>query len=350
MAEEMKLGFRRIEKKLREQMTFNFVQLKGDIIETGVCTQCGACAAFCDHISIIDGTPTLSGTCESCGVCYAQCPRTIITEEGLIGNYISVYAAKSKFKSIKGQDGGVITALLSYCKKENLIDAAVVTQKDPEHPWKPYPTYVDKIPEIKKAAGSIYCHSFTMPALVSAIEDGYRSIGFVGTPCNIDAVYKMQKSPSRLFNLMIKVSILRFGLFCMDSFTYEGLKTFIDQKGIDLSTVKKMEISGGQLRVHYNNNMTSFRVRHLDNYRSSSCYFCTDLTSENSDISFGGVGSPPGYTTVLVRSNIGEEILWEAADAGWISLDELSFDGFSRVLNLARIKKIHLYTVARRRE
>jgi coenzyme F420-reducing hydrogenase beta subunit len=62
------------------------------------------------------------------------------------------------------------------------------------------------------------------------------------------------------------------------------------------------------------------------------------------------VGSPPGYTTVLVRSNIGEEILWEAADDGWISLNELSFDGFSRVLNLARIKKIHLYTVARRKE
>jgi coenzyme F420 hydrogenase subunit beta len=350
MAEDMRQGFRRIEKKLKEQMTFSFTQLKKDIIETGVCTQCGACAAFCEKISIIDGLPSLSGNCESCGVCYAQCPRTIITEEGLIGNYISAYTAKSKFKTIKGQDGGVITALLSYCKKENLIDAAVVTQKDPQHPWKPYPTYVDKIPEIKKASGSIYCHSFTMPALVSAVEEGYRSIGFVGTPCNIDAVYKMQKSPSRLFNLMIKVSILRFGLFCMDSFTYEGLKTFIDQKGIDLSTVKKMEISGGQLRVHYNNNMTSFRIRDLDNYRSTSCYFCTDLTSENSDISFGGVGSPPGYTTVLVRSNIGEEILWEAADDGWISLNELSFDGFSRVLNLARIKKIHLYTVARRKE
>lgn len=350
MVEDMKLGFRHIEKKLKDRMQFSFIQLKEDIVDTGVCTQCGACAAFCDKIVMEDGVPVLSSNCENCGVCYAQCPRTIITEEGLIGNYIAAYTAQSKFKTIKGQDGGVVTALLSYCMKENLIDAAVVTQKDAEHPWKPYPMYATKIPEIRKASGSVYCHSLTMPALVSAVEEGFRSIGFVGTPCNIDAVYKLQKSPSRLFNLMIKVNVLRFGLFCMDSFTYNGIKTFIENKGIDLSTVKKMEIFGGFLHVHYNNSMTKFRVRALDEYRSSSCYFCTDLTSENSDISFGGVGSPSGYTTVLTRSNIGDEIIREAAEDGWISLHEMEFDDFMKVLNLARIKKIHLYTVARRKE
>jgi len=350
MVEDMKLGFRHIEKKLRERMAFNFTQLKGDIIDTGVCTQCGACTAFCDKIVMENGVPVLSGNCENCGVCYAQCPRTIITEEGLIGNYIAAYTAQSKFKTINGQDGGVVTALLSYCMKENLIDAAVVTQKDTEHPWKPHPAYVTKIPDVKKASGSVYCHSMTMPALVKAVEEGFRSIGFVGTPCNIDAVYKLQKSPSRLFNLMIKVNVLRFGLFCMDSFTYEGIRTFIEGKGIDLSKVKKMEILGGFLHVHYDNSMTKFRVRALDEYRSSSCHFCTDLTSENSDISFGGVGSPSGYTTVLTRSNIGDEIIREAAEDGWISLHEMEFDDFMKVLNLARIKKIHLYTVARRKE
>jgi coenzyme F420 hydrogenase subunit beta len=350
MVQNMKVGFRHIEKKLKERMAFNFVQLKKDIVDTGVCTQCGACAAFCNKITIQEGLPVLSENCENCGVCYAQCPRTIITEEGLIGNYISAYAAKSKFKTVKGQDGGAVSALLSYCMKENLIDAAVVTKKDTEDPWKPFPTYVTKLPEIRKASGSIYCHSLTIPALVSAIEDGFRSIGFVGTPCNIDAVYKMQKSPSRMFSMMIKVNIIRFGLFCMDSFTYAGLRTFIESKGVDLNSVTKMEISGGFLNVHYDNNMTKYRVRELDEHRSSSCYFCTDLTSENSDISFGGVGSPPGYTTILTRSNIGDEIVREAADDGWISLDELGFDDFTKVLNLARIKKIHLYTVARRRD
>lgn len=350
MAQDMKVGFRHIEKKLKERMKFNFVQLREDIVDTGVCTQCGACAAFCEKISIEDGVPVLSGTCENCGVCYAQCPRTIITEQGLVGNYLAAYTAQSKFKTIKGQDGGVVTALLSYCIKENLIDAAVVTQKDKEHPWKPHPLFVTKIPEVRKASGSIYCHSHTMPALVSAIEDGFRSIGFVGTPCNIDAVYKMQKSPSRLFNLMIKVNILRFGLFCMDSFTYDGLKTFIESKDIGLDRVKKMEIIGGFLRVHYDNSMTRFRIKLLDEFRSSSCHFCTDLTSENSDISFGGVGSPPGYTTILTRTNIGDEIVREAADDGWITLHDMEFDDFTKVLNLARIKKIHLYTVARRKE
>jgi coenzyme F420 hydrogenase subunit beta len=350
MAQEMKLGFRHIEKKLKDRMAFNFSQLKEDIIETGVCTQCGACAAFCDKIVITNGVPVLEGSCERCGVCYAQCPRTIITEEGLVGNYIAAYTCKSKYGTIKGQDGGVVTSLLCYCMKENLIDAAVVTKKDEKEPWKPHPTFVTKIPEIRKASGSIYCHSLTMPALVEAVEEGHHSIGFVGTPCNIDAVYKMQKSPSRLFNLMIKVNILRFGLFCMDSFTYEGMRHFIESQGVDLGKINKMEIKVGYLHVYYDNSMTKFRVRELDEYRSSSCYFCTDLTSESSDLSFGGVGSPPGYTTVLTRSNIGDEILREAADDGWISMEEIGFDDFTKVLNLARIKKLHMYTIARRRD
>ena len=67
-----------------------------------------------------------------------------------------------------------------------------------------------------------------------------------------------------------------------------------------------------------NETTKSFPLHDLDAYRSSSCKFCTDLTAENPDISFGGVGSPQGWTTVLARSGIGYEIFNEAVDSGYI--------------------------------
>jgi coenzyme F420-reducing hydrogenase beta subunit len=38
---------------------------------------------------------------------------------------------------IGGQDGGTVTSILSYLFDEHLIDAAVVTMKDPNKPWHP---------------------------------------------------------------------------------------------------------------------------------------------------------------------------------------------------------------------
>jgi coenzyme F420 hydrogenase subunit beta len=55
-----------------------------------------------------------------------------------------------------------------------------------------------------------------------------RSIGFVGPSCNIDAVYKMQTSPYGLLHMFMRANILKMGLFCMDTFNYEGLKAFLE--------------------------------------------------------------------------------------------------------------------------
>jgi coenzyme F420 hydrogenase subunit beta len=50
---------------------------------------------------------------------------------------------------------------------------------------------------------------------------------------------------------------------------------------------------------------------------------CTDLTAEKSDLSFGGVGSKEGYTTVLARTGLGLELFQDAADRGYIKIEPL---------------------------
>lgn len=348
---EIKDSFDELSERLKGSKD-SFGRLMREVVSTGVCTHCGACVATCDFLDweIDAERPKLTGKCTGCGVCYSQCPRTITAPRDLIGRYQSAYTGKSLIPEIKGQDGGVVTALLLYTLEKKLVDCAVVTAKSSDEPWKPEAKIVKDREELIKTAGSIYSHSQTLIGLLEAIREGNRSIAFVGTPCNIDAVYKMWKAPFGLVRMYMRANILAIGLFCMDSFSYDGLKSFLADHHLSMHDIEKMTIKKGKMQfIQKNGNLLEARVHDLDRYRSSSCNYCTDLTSENADISVGSVGSQEGYSTILARTGIGLEVLLDAAEAGYIELQPMPRSKLTWVYNLARMKKAQLYTMRRRR-
>jgi coenzyme F420 hydrogenase subunit beta len=339
----------RVRRSLKDKERISFGKLKHEIIDPGICTLCGACVASCEVLNVVGGKPALKGPCTACGVCYNQCPRTITTESSLIGNVRDVFTARTMLPEVKGQNGGVVTSMLLYGLEEGLIDSAVVTVKSEEEPWKPVPIIAQTREDILRSQGSIYVHSLTMETLMSAIKRGSRSIGFVGPSCNIDAVYKMQNSPYGLLHMFMRANILKMGLFCMDTFNYEGLKTFLTSKGIPLSDVKEMKIHKGKFSVK-TDSQHIFPLNDIDAFRNGSCTVCTDLTAEKADISFGGVGSKEGYTTVLTRTGLGLELFKDAEDRGYIKIEPLEREGLERVLRQARAKKAQMYMIKRRAE
>jgi coenzyme F420 hydrogenase subunit beta len=345
---DMKKSVIRLKNRIDEEKRLAFGKLRKDIIKPGICTMCGACAATCESIEIIDSQPRLVGPCNGCGVCYIQCPRTITTEEDLIAQIRFAYAARSKLKDIMGQDGGVVTALLAYALEEGLIDCAVVSTRSEDQPWKPVAIVAESYKDLLKSSGSIYSHSMTIKQLMESIQKGRRSIAFVGPSCNIDAVYKMQKSPHGFLHLFMRAHVLRLGLFCMDTFSYEGIKEFSEKHGLSLRDIEGMKIRKGIFEFETKEGVEKYPLSEFDEYRSSSCKYCTDMAAENSDISFGGVGSPDGYTTVLARTSIGYEIFNEAISSGFIEASPLTAVGMERVLHLAKLKKVQMYGINRR--
>ncbi|MCE8426005.1 MAG: Coenzyme F420 hydrogenase/dehydrogenase, beta subunit C-terminal domain [Candidatus Methanoperedens sp.] len=339
----------RVRRSLKDKERISFGKLKREIIDIGICTLCGACVASCEALNVVGGKPVLKGPCTACGVCYNQCPRTITTESSLIGNVRDVFTARTVLPEVKGQNGGVVTSMLLYGLEEGLIDSAVVTVKSEEEPWKPVPIIAQTREDILRSQGSIYVHSLTMETLMSAIKRGSRSIGFVGPSCNIDAVYKMQNSPYGLLHMFMRANILKMGLFCMDTFNYEDLKTFLTSKGIPLSDVKEMKIRKGKFSVKTDSEHI-FPLNDFDAFRNGSCTVCTDLTAEKADLSFGGVGSEEGYTTVLARTGLGLELFKDAEDRGYIKIEPLEREGLERVLRQARAKKVQMYMIKRRVE
>jgi len=349
-----KYSFEYIQKKL-EGKKDSFGMLMKEIVRTGICTECGTCAAVCPVLEWDDlaGQPKLIGKCTGCGICYNQCPRTITDPYQLMGDFKTGYVANTNIPEvIGGQDGGTVTSLLCYLFDEHLIDAAVVTMKNPSKPWYPVAQIITNKDDAIKASGSIYNHSQTVEALMDAVRQDFRSIAFVGTPCNIDAVSKMFDSPTGMLKYFMRCHVLKIGLFCMDSFAPEAIYPFFDSEGIDLSKVQKMDINKGKFHLYYDPQgepFKSYTIKQLDKFKSSSCNFCLDLTSEHADISVGSVGSGAKKNTVFARSGIGAEIMEDAAQKGYLKIEPFNAINLNAVLFLAKLKKVSQYTVRKRK-
>ena len=353
-SEKYKFSFDFISKKL-EGKKDSYGMLMKEIVRAGICTECGTCAAVCpvlewDHIT---SQPKLIGKCTGCGICYNQCPRTITDPIQLMGEFKSGYVGNTNIPEvIGGQDGGTVTSLLCYLFDEHLIDAAIVTMRDPVKLWHPVAQIITSKDDTIKSSGSIYCHSQTVDSLMDAIRSDYRSIAFVGTPCNIDAVKKMMDSPAGMLRWFLRSNVITIGLFCMDSFSPETLYPMFEKDGIDLAKVTKMNIHKGKFHLFYEDQeepVKSYTIRSLHKYKSSSCNFCTDLAAENADISVGSVGSGPNKNTVFARTGIGAEIIEDAAEKGYLTIEPYNAINLNGVLFLAKLKKVSQYTVQKRK-
>lgn len=351
---QYEFSFDYIQKKL-EGKKDSFGMLSREIIRTGICTQCGTCASVCPVLEwdYLAEQPKLVGKCTGCGICYNQCPRTITDPVQLMGEFKTGYVANTNIPEVIGaQDGGTVTSILCYLFDEHLIDAAIVTMKNPNKPWYPIAQIVTTKEDAIKASGSIYCHSQTVEALMDAIRANYRSIAIVATPCGIDAVNKMMNSPAGMLRFFMRAHILKIGLFCMDSFSPEALYPFFQKDGIDLSKITKMDINKGKFHLYDENQekpLKSYTIKELDKFKSSSCNFCIDLTAENADLSIGSVGSGANKNTVFARTGLGAEIIEDAAQKGYLKIESFGAIDLNSVFFLAKLKKVAQYTIQKRK-
>ena len=129
----------------------------------------------------------------------------------------------------------------------------------------------------------------------------------MGTPCEVRAIRKIQNS---MLTTYPDLQLTIVGLFCFEAFDYDKLKVAVQkQMGVDLDKVEKTQIHKGKFIATVEGKEYSVAVKDLAAAQEHGCNFCDDFTNKYADVSVGSVGSPEGYSTVLVRSDIGKKLL-----------------------------------------
>ena len=323
------------------------------VLETGKCTGCGSCVINCPFgcLKLEKGKVSLIKECKACGSCAQVCPRYVFItakaedfvygrtenpqEEFGIYRRIAVIQAKQSEIQKVGQNGGAVTAILVAALQSGLIDGAIVTGKSQEKPFLPVPLLATTAQEIVSSGGTKHTCSPSLMELPDVIKRKKIKIGFVGTPCQIQALRSMQLKGTKKFSEPIKYLV---GLMCSECFDYQGLmETHIKCKlGINLNEITKMEIKGKML-ITTTAGTTAIPLADIKPYVKPTCSRCEDFSSELADVSMGGLGLE-NWTVTIVRTEKGEELVENAVKTGFIESKPLEEGTFSKLL-LVRLSK-----------
>jgi coenzyme F420 hydrogenase subunit beta len=319
------------------------------------CVRCGACMNVCvNGLSPIlikqarkkkDANKLMSlnaDYCAGCGNCNLVCPAGIYLESETLGYnmmgeeaaeveqqfltgtadedvgvYSDIFAAKG---SIAGQDGGVATSVLVSGMKKGLFDAAIVVQRTCG--YLSDAIVAENVDDLLKAKGTKYVRVSMMTKLGDLVKKGKRRIALVGTACQIRAARRLQQT---LVNKYPDLELTLIGLFCYEIFDYKKLKEETQRLlGVNLDDAEKTQITKGKYIVTVNGKDYSVKVKELDAAVEKRCLGCADFTAKFADISVGAVGSDDGYSTVIVRSDVGKALLKKAdLTKGTVDLEQV---------------------------
>jgi coenzyme F420 hydrogenase subunit beta len=217
--------------------------------------------------------------------------------------------AKATFEVPYKQSGGAVTAILANALDEGLIDAVVTVTED-RWTLKPSSVVITKSEVLVQQAGSRY--SWWVPLLAAlkfaAVEHKYKRIAVIGVPCAVQAVARMRESDNDLLKPYGKAIRLVIGLFCTETFDYDALilGKLKSHYHLEPHTIKKLNVKGKLEILKQDGSTTIVPLAELETCIRNGCHFCTDLTAIFSDISAGSIGSPPGSTTLIVRTPAGK--------------------------------------------
>lgn len=331
----------------KEIVPKSFEDLVKEVHELGICGECGGCVSFCSAADLgaikmsEDGPPQYidKDNCLHCGICYLICPEIHKLNKELnerymfklpIGNWLKIVTGKATNLEIQkaGTDGGVVTSILIAMLENNLIDGALVSKRI--NPFQREPFLATTKEELIEAAGTKFdlkghisrlgqYNTFvpTISKLRYVLDRDLMNIAVVGTPCQIHSIRKMQEL-SILPAHIIKYTL---GLFCYENFKFDetARKKMEGRFDFFFNDIEKMNIKD-HLIIYLKGKDQPLYIEfsELHDIMRHACSVCENFSNFYSDISFGGLGSKDGFTTSIIRTDLGEKIYKHAIDKGYI--------------------------------
>jgi coenzyme F420-reducing hydrogenase beta subunit len=221
------------------------------------------------------------------------------TKDADLDVYCDLFSAKTE---VAGQDGGVISSLLIKGLREGLFDAAIVVKRLEGYTAEAF--VAENEADVLSAKGTSYLKVNTTKKLRELISQGKKRIAIVCSPCEAKATRIIQQKLGKDCEITV------IGLFCFEAFNSAKLKEATQKHlGIDIGEAEKTQVSQGKFIATVDGRQVSCKVKDLSGASEVACRFCDDFTSTLADVSVGSVGSPNGYSTVIVRSPTGARLV-----------------------------------------
>jgi coenzyme F420 hydrogenase subunit beta len=314
-------------------------RLEAQVWDLDRCAGCGLCVATCSKGMLywdedmrhpvrearqkrLGLTQIPLDTCTFCQVfCEETCPRLHQWEAVPAQRVVSV-RAKGPVES--GEPMEVIRALLIANLSAGAIDGVMADDVDG---WALQPR-ARVMTRVEELADSLTVRGLWVPTLDVLNEAVYerklRNIAVVGTPCVSEAVRTVKASENERLNPYKEALRLSVAVFCTGVYFPRAVRQFLeDRMGIGGREVKRVYVSPRhkELRVIlWDDSESRVALSKIEGYTRPGCATCTDLLGESADIAVGRVGAKEGRSTLIVRSEVGEQCLQNAVDLGLLEV------------------------------
>jgi len=314
--------------------------LFAEVVTSGLCTGCAGCVIACPHdvlgyddggghykpfhLEEEDGPGGCGHGDRGCTLCTRACPRFRNWEDeadsllfgrlreldelaGVAKDIVLARAADPEILD-KGQDGGLVSAILLWALGHGYIDAALVSYLEGDGTsWKAVPGVARTREEILAAAGSRYTYSANPVAYPQAIAGGAEKIALVGMGCqsSMPAILSARKAGK-----VARRFALNIGLMCSKTFDDAIFEELFEAKyGLRKQDMVKMNIKGVFQIWMRNGDYHEINLKECHHWTREGCEHCPDFAAEHADISTGGIGAFNDWTLTVVRTDLGREII-----------------------------------------
>ena len=330
--------------------------LNKEIIQQGLCTQCGSCVglskgklSFKERLTI--PIPHLETedrklpeacmqACPAKECSYLDLNRFVfgkLPKNWLIGNLLKARIAFASSPKVRrnGASGGAITGVLLHLLETGKITGAVCLKLGAEVPYLAKPIIARTPEEIKACAQSVYSVS-PMNTILGEIAANEGPLAYVGLPDQVASVRKLQLAG----NSSVKSIKYIIGPYVGTQMYFESVRSFLRSHGVQSEDeIVDLKYRAGEwpgnLRIVLRDGRLIEAEKFYYNYLipfyiTQSSLQAVDFSNELTDISVGDAWSPKyesqkkGFSVVLSRSPLGEQIISEMIEKGSLQSEEIS--------------------------
>lgn len=325
-----------------------------EVLDKKACSGCGACSVICPKSCIehVYGQrynyPKVDAEqCIQCGKCLEVCPGAFLlegTDPGFVDEPAKAsydcYLIHTTDDEVRldASSGGFITGMILHMMNKGLVDGGIVAKCEGTQAWVAKSFLATDRQSLLSARASKYAPVSSGVVLSEVMENPGRYV-FVGTPCMVEGLTKLQKLLPELEERIV----LKIGLVCAGMASRLSTKAYIEQDGgVNLADVRRLCYRGngwpGRFRVFGENDKllmdrpllggSLIHVVPQDHYLR--CWNCLDHWARCADIA---VSDPwtnemvkterKGWSAIMVRTEQGKEAVASAIENGDMIADNI---------------------------